>query len=370
MRIIHCLRAPVGGLFRHVADLAREQADMGHQVGIVASKSDSDSLTNARLEALRPVLELGLHRVAMSRQLGPNDITAVFSLANLARRLGAHILHGHGAKGGAYARLAKWLLHYRGSSIQCFYTPHGGSLHFDPASHVGRMYMELERRLLPMTTGIIFESDFSRRVFREKVTEPHCAVRVIPNGVLESEFSPHSPEATATDFLFIGELRELKGVDVLLKALARLQKQEHVTATIVGDGPDAKAFKTLATDLGIASSVIFTGALPAPAAFRRGRILVVPSRAESLPYVVLEAAAGGVPLIATNVGGIPEIVQNTDIPLIPAGDVDALVAELTAARQAPETLRQRAAALRNTIRQRFSASRMALEIDRFYASPT
>ena len=64
--------------------------------------------------------------------------------------------------------------------------------------------------------------------------------------------------------------------------------------------------------------------MPARTAFPLGRSLVVPSRAESMPYIVLEAAAAGMPLIATNVGGIPEIVNGTDTPLMPPGDVEVL----------------------------------------------
>ena len=81
----------------------------------------------------------------------------------------------------------------------------------------------------------------------------------------------------------------------------------HLRADIVGDGPDRQRFETQAADLGLGGAVSFTGAMPARTAFARGRLLVVPSRAESLPYVVLEAAAAGMPMIATRVGGIPEI---------------------------------------------------------------
>ena len=113
----------------------------------------------------------------------------------------------------------------------------------------------------------------------------------------------------ATDLVFMGELRLLKGIDVLIDAIAQLRSSgRSVTATLVGDGPDRDAFQR-AGRAGSASTdaVRFCRPCRRAQALALGRIMVVPSRAESLPYVVLEAAAAGMPLIATNVGGIPEI---------------------------------------------------------------
>ena len=364
LRILHCLRAPIGGLFRHVSDLAQEQSAAGHDVGVVADETTGDSLTQARLYGLKPFLTLGLHQVGMSRNIGWRDIKAVRRVCALVHATGADILHGHGAKGGAYARLATGLGRRGNRATKCFYTPHGGSLHFDPRSIKGRIYMALERQLLAFTDGIIFESDFSRRVFCDKVGTPSCESRVIYNGVKDGEFGLHQPDAAASDFLFIGELRKLKGVDVLLKAMSQLP--EPASATIVGDGPDAEAFKALSEELGLAQNVVFTGAMPAAAAFGKGRVLVVPSRAESLPYIVLEAGAGGVPIIATSVGGIPEIVQDTDIPLVEADNVPALFDALSLAKSAPDLLHQRSRLLQETVRRNFSTATMAVSIADFY----
>src|SRR3954467_6944682 len=77
-RILHCLRAPVGGLFRHVRDLSIEQARRGHAVGVVCDAVAGDALTEDRLRALAPHLALGLFRTRMSRELGLSDISAHF----------------------------------------------------------------------------------------------------------------------------------------------------------------------------------------------------------------------------------------------------------------------------------------------------
>ena len=97
--------SPVGGLFRHVVDLARGQAARGHQVGIVADASTGGERADAAFAALSPHLALGLTRVPMSRHIGMSDVAAQRHVAQRARDTQADVLHGHGAKGGAYARL-------------------------------------------------------------------------------------------------------------------------------------------------------------------------------------------------------------------------------------------------------------------------
>jgi glycosyltransferase involved in cell wall biosynthesis len=84
----------------------------------------------------------------------------------------------------------------------------------------------------------------------------------------------------------------------------------------------------------------------------------VPSRAESFPYIVLEAAAAGLPLLATNVGGIPEIVAGTDTALLPPGDVGALAQAMLDALDEPATARAQALRLQQAVASRFTVSAM------------
>ena len=107
--------------------------------------------------------------------------------------------------------------------------------------------------------------------------------------------------------------------------------------------------------------------MPAREAFRLGRTLVVPSRAESLPYIVLEAAAAGLPLLATDVGGIPEIVAGTDTALLPPGDVDALAHAMMGVLDNPVAARSRAERLRETVAERFTIEAMTDGVLDLYA---
>jgi glycosyltransferase involved in cell wall biosynthesis len=350
LSILHVFRAPVGGLFRHVVDLVRGQSAAGHRVGIVADATTGGAQAEAALAALEPALALGLTRVPMSRHLGPSDIAAVRRVARVLRETRADVVHGHGAKGGAYARLA------RGQAVRA-YTPHGGTLHFDPRSLLGFVYLNLERALLARTDLILFESAYARDVFHARVGAPAALVRVVHNGVAAAEFDPVAPAAGASNLLFVGELRHLKGVDVLIEAMGLLSDAGRpVSATIVGGGPEADAFKALAQARGIVAD--FSGALPARQAFARGRLLIVPSRAESLPYIVLEAAAAGLPMLATAVGGIPEIFGPQSPRLLPPGEPAALAAAITAALADPAARRAAAETLRARVRAEFAAETM------------
>ena len=367
LRIIHCFRAPVGGLFRHVLDLSGEQAARGHAVGYIIDSTVADALTERRLAQASEHLELGITRIPMGRLPGPRDLGTSRAVREAARALEIDVLHGHGAKGGAFARLAGRGLRKSPRKAAVFYTPHGGSLHYGPTSPQGLIYTAVEKLLARYTDGLIFESDFIRRVYDARVGALRVPRRAIPNALQPDDFTPHSPLPGAADFLFIGELRQLKGVDVLLQAFAQLSKDRSLRAVIVGGGPDAEAFKTLARELGVGDTVTFPGAMPARDAFALGRTLVVPSRAESMPYIVLEAAAAGMPLIATDVGGIPEIVNGTDAPLLPAGDVSALERAMEGVLTHPDAAKSQAERLKASVARRFTVARAVDDVLAFYA---
>jgi glycosyltransferase involved in cell wall biosynthesis len=357
LNIIHVLRAPVGGLFRHVADLARAQADRGHRVGIIADSTTGAERAEAALNDLAPKLSLGIKRVRMSRHIGTSDVVAARAVAQAIAAQRADVVHGHGAKGGAYARLTG------GSGATRVYTPHGGSLHYRPNSPLGLLYLNLERLLLRRTELFLFESAYGQHVFQAQVGTPSGAAHVVHNGVAEAEFTPVETAADATDLIFVGELRHLKGVDVLIEAIALLASSgQRISATIVGDGPDATAFRDLAVSRGLDGQIRFAGPLPARTAFARGRIVIVPSRAESLPYIVLEAAAAGRPIIATKVGGIPEILGPEADRLIGPGDPRLLAEAITAALGDPSTANAAASRLRTRVQAGFSVDSMTDQI--------
>lgn len=220
----------------------------------------------------------------------------------------------------------------------------------------------------PMCDGIIFESAYSSKVYEDKIGPASCPQRVIPNGLTEEEFFESRPDANAADFVFVGELRDLKGVHVLLDALATLNTRSRVSAVIVGMGPDEDRFKEQAKELGLADRIEFPGAMPAHAAFRRGRCLVVPSLAESFPYIVLEAAAARMPLIVSKVGGIPEIIGQTPTAMVAPGDKVQLAARMDAFLQQPHAFVEAADSLQLRVKEHFNIRRMTQDILGFYGA--
>lgn len=364
LRILQILRAPVGGLFRHVYDLTHELAARGHEIGIVADSLHTDALTAERLGKLEPLAPLGIHSLPIPRSFGAADLTTPFKVRRLADELQIDVLHGHGAKGGFNARLARIGARQRVS----LYTPHGGVLNFAPGSIPGKAFRLIERALIGATDAIVFESAFAQRAYAEQIGKPSCPGPVIHNGLMPSEFEPIVPGLDAADFVFIGEFREVKGISYMLEALVDLRTPDGRPATLVmaGGGPDLEAIKAQIERLGLAARVTLVGVKPARPTLHLGRVAVVPSLAESLPYVILEAAAAGRPVIATDVGGVKEIFGPTAPSLLPAADTAALFGAMQAALDDPAAAQREAEVRLAHIRAGFSIAHMADQIEALY----
>ena len=355
LKILHLLRAPVGGLFRHVVDLAQAQIERGHRVGLVVDSTTGGAHAEAVLARLAPSLALGLERLPIARELGPHDYPALRYVSQRIKFTAPDVLHGHGAKGAAFARLT---FSAPRNTIRA-YTPHGGSLIYCPGTLRGSFYRRLEWLLNWRTDLFLFESRYAANVFRNQIGRPRAMVRVVCNGVSDAEFKPVTPRADATDIVCLGELRPVKAVDVLIEALAMLNRSGRpVTATIAGEGPLGPQLKAQAEHLGIADKLRFVGFRPAREAFAMGRTLVIPSRAESLPYVVLEAAAAEVPMIATSVGGVPEIFGPQADRLIPPDDLEALMSAIRGRSTNPEQRHGSTQAVKTRVRSEFSVNTM------------
>jgi glycosyltransferase involved in cell wall biosynthesis len=367
LKIVHVVRSPIGGIFRHIVDLVDAQTKAGHDVGIVC-----DSLTGGRFEddvidAIAPKLALGASRLPMRRSVSLRDFVAVRQVLEHLRKITPDVLHCHGAKGGAYGRLiAAWLGRKR--PIASIYAPHGGSLHYDEHSLEGMFYFRIERMLEWVTDALVHVSAYEAEAYRAKVGMPRCRVAVIRNGLREEEFVPVTPRNDARDLLFLGMLRDLKGVDVFLEAMAKVDTAygRKLTAHVIGQAEEPGRYEALAASLGIADRVAFSEPIPTRDAFASARMIIVPSRAESMPYVVLEAVAAGMPIIASDVGGIPEIFGPAANALVPPGDPAALAGAIDAALSDPRRTDADAAARRAWLYPRFNISTMQDKVEGLY----
>jgi glycosyltransferase involved in cell wall biosynthesis len=359
LRILHVLRAPLGGLFRHVLDLTREQVARGHEVGLVVDSLTGGDSAERNLAALEPILSLGIKRIPMLRQPHLKDVQAVFKVEAHARKLAIDVVHGHGSKGGLYARLPAFVSN--SPVIRC-YTPHGGSFNHVATPMVQALYMGVETMLARRTDVLLFESVFIANRFHQRVGETRADIRIVQNGISKAEFIPVEPAPDAADFLYVGELRSAKGIDTLIDATAILSQRfsRPVKLILVGSGPDQTKLEAQAKQRGIADHVSFPGAMPARQAFALGRALVVPSRAESLPYIVLEAAGAQIPMVATDVGGINEIFGPYRHRLIACDDAALLAnAMQQTIEMDPALARSQAEELAAFVATRFSISIMA-----------
>lgn len=341
LRILHVFRAPLGGLFRHVLDVARGQCERGHAVGIFCDANTGGQRATDVFRELSGQLTLGVTRVPMSRYPSLADAKAQLSAISLQRRLAPDVVHCHGSKGGVYGRLPA-LLSPRRRYITA-YTPHGGSFNYKPGSTEHKVYMSVERLLERATDLFLFESRFIAGRFEAYIGHPpRTDHRIVLNGVSDAEFEPIDHGDSRFDLLYLGELRSAKGVDTLIDALALLRRRNGLTPRIliVGSGPDEAELRQMTLERGIADQCVFEPPGPIRKALARAHVMVLPSRAESLPYVILEAAAAAQPLISTDVGGIGEIYGSRHSSrLIKANDPAILAEAIRSMLATPEAER-------------------------------
>jgi glycosyltransferase involved in cell wall biosynthesis len=372
LRIVHLVRAPIGGIFRHILDLATAQSAAGLDVGIICNSLEGGDFEDDLIAAIAPRLTLGAARFPMRRQVSPSDLRAARDLMRHVGALEPDVVHGHGSKGGTYGRLiGTWLGRTRlgrKRPVARVYSPHGGSLHYSEKSIEGRAYFAIERLLGRITDAIVHVSAYEAETYRRKVGVPRCDAAVIRNGLRQDEYVPIMPNHDARDLLFLGMLRNLKGIDVFLQAIARLREEKGriVTAHVIGQTTEMESWVELARAVGIGEQVAFHQPKPAREAFAMARALVVPSRAESMPYVVLEAVAAALPIVATRVGGIPEIFGPRADELVTPGDSAALADAIDRMLADPGRASRDALARREWLLPRFHIDVMQEQVEKLY----
>ena len=368
LNIVHCFRSPVGGIFRHVRDLLDHQVSNGHRVGIVCDSSTGGDYEERLFDAIRPKLALGLQRVVMQRHVGPGDLAAAWRTYKAVHAMKPDVLHGHGAKGGLYARLFGTFSHGAQGKTARLYSPHGGSLHYDSDGLAGRAFFFAERSLERVTDRLMFVADYERRTYNQKIGAPRAPWCVVFNGLTEPEFEPVINEPDCADMLYIGMMRDLKGPDLFLDALDRAEKTlgRPISAVMIGAGDDLPNYKKQVERLGRTDRTRFHDPMPARQGFAKARFVVIPSRAEAMPYIVLEALGAGKPIMATSVGGIPEILKGSEQALmeptvesIASTMVRALSDEAAWAAIMPDLA---------DLKSRFGADVMARDIENAYFS--
>ncbi len=355
-----------GGGERHVADLLRLLPGYGVEAGLVCPPGGD--LPELAVASGVPVYPAPLGGAPTPAALG--------ALRRAIAAFRPDVVHAHGSRAASHTRLAD-----PRAASRCVYTVHG--IHVDRAGHALRRLVLLtaERTLRPRTAAFIAvcESDRARGA-RLGILDP-SRTAVVHNGIALPDVPAPSgtaafgrePQAlafreeagAASDaplVLAVGRLHEQKDHATLLRAWQTVAAQVPAARlAIVGSGPLAGVLEALAGSLGLRETVRF---LPPRAdlapAYRAADAFVLPSRWEGLPYVVLEAMAWGLPVIATAVDGIPEAITHAeDGLLVPAQDAGSLAEAILEVLGDPARARSMGAAARETVARRFAVQAMA-----------
>lgn len=337
-RVLMIVESSAGGTGRHVLDLCEGLLARGCEVHLACSSNRVDDLFRERLSALPALPRLVL---PMPTAIHPADPRMVRAIREYARRAGPFdVIHGHSSKGGAYARLAAI-----GTDSAAFYTLHG-LIMMDPGLARAKrlIYLTIERMLASLTRRIIAVSPEEQRA-AVQLGFGKTRVLLIPNGVGELKLAPRDAArrtigSTGSEKVvgFVGRLVSQKAVDVLLRAFATASDAQARLA-IVGDGPLRASLQQLAEELRIANRVLWLGERDAREVLAGFDLFAIASRKEGLPYVVLEAMAAGLPIVATASAGVEILVENAVNGCVaPPDDPAALGAALASVLSSPDRM--------------------------------
>lgn len=368
LRILHCFRSPVGGIFRHVRDLVEEHSKAGHEIGIICDSSTGGEHEDLLFEDIKPYLSLGLIRIPIQRSISLSDARVLRNTFRQIKALKPDVLHGHGAKGGVIARLAGTALRIGGNRVARLYTAHGGSLHYSRSSLSGQLVLRAERFQERLTDTLLFICEYEEITYNKKIGKPRIATRLIYNGINERDFEIIPPRLDSVDFMYVGMLRDLKGPDVFIEAFAKTERilGRPLSALVIGDGPDREKYLAMIVESGLNRRISMLPAMRVKEAFTMSQILVVPSRAEAMPYIVLEGLAAGKTIVASRVGGIPEALGKTSAALVEPGNSDDLARVMAEALTTPNW-HHTVMPARGAIELAFSASHMAQQVMTAYS---
>lgn len=312
-----------------------------------------------------PLREAASHRGIAIRELrytGRNYLGLVGQVRALAKAEGAEIIHTYGYRQTFIGLCLKRLT---GITWICFMT---GATTEDAKA---RVYHRLDAFMQRFADRTVVLTQAQRRVLPGGGDKRR--VRVIPNAVDVDHPAPtssggppvrvtHGIGADAPLVVVVSRLSPEKGVDVFLRAFARLLGDvPGVRGLIVGDGPLRDAHEALARDLGIDAAVRFAGFTPTPGDYLLAADLVVlPSRSECIPNVALESMALGKPVVATSVGGVPEVIEDGISGLLaPPENPQALAAAMTRALLDAPLAQRLGSAGQSRVAAHFSAAAFA-----------
>lgn len=323
MNILHLVDTlEIGGAERVVVHLAKELAQRGHGVAVAC--------VYAAGPLAQPLRNAGIRVWAFNKPEGLHPPT-LWRLAQVVRECHADVIHTHNPQVHHYGVAAGKL-----AGTRVIVNTLHGTNNFD---HCGRAALVLYGTAALGSGAIAAVSNASLRFFKKVPYLPNRKLTVVYNGIPLKQFLEiPSPSEGPVTFGIVGRLVPIKDHQTALKAFAAVVRERpECRLEIAGDGPLREALAALMAQLGLDRHVHFHGAVTDIAEFlNRTQVFVMSSLSEGMPMSLLEAMAAGRPVVATAVGGIPEVVEGSGCGwLCPEGDVDALARTMLAAADSP-----------------------------------
>lgn len=331
-RIVLVCESTGGGVGKHVLDLAERLPSYDFDVLLVYSSGRADSAFGERVAAHRQY-GYQIAKVDAKRAPGLHDLAGLAALRRAVRAFGSPvILHGHSSKGGAIARLAQWRI-----ATHVVYTPNAFYTQNPLLSAAQRrLFGAIELALAAITDRIIVVSrDEYDHALRLGI--PSAKLVLIENGVaLRSREEIEKLRRRTRDQFglrdsdsvvgFVGRLAPQKAPDIAVQVFRRLHEQDpSIRVLIVGDGPEASTIRALTEHLGLGEVVRWVPAARGADIMPALDVLLLTSRYEGFPYVLLEALESGCAIVTTRVGGAPDTVTNGENGfIVEGGCVDEL----------------------------------------------
>ena len=299
----------------------------------------------------------GALRVPAIRIPSPRDVDPLL-LARLVRSLRADVVHTHLVHADVYGGVAAKL---RGERLV-------STKHNDDPFRLGP-FRHVERGVTRFADRVVTITDALHRFTVEKVGIPEAKVETIHYGLddLPEPWGENPADAVPDGvrvLLAVSRLTKQKGIDIAIRALASLP--DDTVLVVLGEGPERNALESLARELGVDGRVFLPGRVPDVAAWlRRATLLVHPARWEGFGLAVLEAMLAGLPVVASNVSSLPELVVDGETGfLVRPDDPAALALGVARALEQPSL----GAAGRARAHSEFSVGRMADRTRSLYAT--
>ena len=373
LHIVAVLEATVGGTRTHVLHLLEGLDPQRFRRTLIAS-AERDAGFRREFRRLR---ESGINviEVPMVRRIAPwRDLTALARLWLTLRRLDADIVHTHASKAGMMGRLAARLARSR----HILHTPH--AYFFQGKSGLSHWFFRtLERLALPLTDGTILLSESQRRLAVEELRAEPARLEVIENAVDTSHFAPRDGKSEARKALglppeapvagAIARLVPQKACDVFLEAMALVRKElPSCYCVLVGDGPLRDEVDRLADRLGLSDRLIRRDVAEDPRTIYEALdLFVLSSRYEGMPYVLLEAMSMGLPVVATNVTGSRDVVEDGVTGLLsPPDRPEELARRIVQMLRDPERARRMGQEGRRRVVEKFPLERFVERMTAIY----